>query len=53
MFHNKISYKKTEQMQKKVYEIYNEPRMSLEKLLTYDQGISDHRKHLKTLLTEI
>ena len=54
MFCSKTSYKEIEQIQKRGLRIvYNEPHMSLEELLIRDQGISVHRKHINTLLTEI
>ena len=54
MLCSKISYKKVDQIQKRGLPIVcNEPQMSLEELLIHDQGISVHRKHMNTLLTEI
>ena len=51
---SKTSYKKIEQIQKRGLQIvYNESQMSLEELLIHDQGISVHRRHINTLLTEI
>ena len=54
MFCRKISYKKVEKIQKRGLRIvYNGPQMSPEEPLIHDQGISVHRKHINTLLTEI
>ena len=54
MFCSKIAYKKIKQIQKRGFRIvYKESHMSLEERLIRDQGISVHRKHINTLLTEI
>ena len=54
MFCSKTSYKKIEQIQRRALRIvYNEHHMSLKELIIQDQGISVHRKHTNTLLTEI
>ena len=47
MFCSKTSYNRFKQIQRKgVQIVYNEPHMSLDKLLTHDQGTCVHRKHI-------
>ena len=54
MFWTKTSYRKIGQIENSGLRIvYNELHMPLEGLLNHDQGISDNRKHINTLLTEI
>ena len=54
MFCSKTTYKKIKQTQKSgLRVVYNEPHISLDKLLIRDQSISVHRKQINTLLTEI
>ena len=54
MFWTKTSYRKIGQIGKRDLRIvYKELHMSLEELLNHDQSISDNRKYINTLLTEI
>ena len=53
MFCSKTNYRKIKQIQKRGLRIVsNEPHVSLVELLTRNQGITVHCKHLNILLTE-